>query len=104
MNGIKKENPRHISKQLGAIEQFLNSEDPDRALVAEVMKRCCENYRYQFSQFKVVYEYVKAGRSLSDSAGVRVDMASDGVEYKSLSVYGKAFSDRVAQSGKAVSV
>lgn len=45
INGVKKENPRHISKQLGAIEQFLDSENPDRALVADVMKRCCDNYR-----------------------------------------------------------
>ena len=65
INGVKKENPRHIAKQLGAIEQFLNAENPDKSLVAEVMKICCKNFRYQFSQFKVVYDYTKAGRSLS---------------------------------------
>ena len=95
INGIKKENPRHISKQLRAIEQFLDSEAPDRALVSDVMKRCCENYRYQFSQFKTVYEYVKAGKSLANSNGAKASLASDGVEYKNLSVYGKAFNDRI---------
>ena len=54
INGVKKENPRHISKQLRAIEQFLDSENPDKSLVAQVMKECCQKYRYQFSQFKVV--------------------------------------------------
>ena len=98
INGIKKENPRHISKQLRAIEQFLDSEAPDRALVSDVMKRCCENYRYQFSQFKTVYEYVKAGKSLANSNGAKASLASDGVEYKNLSVYGKAFNDRIERT------
>ena len=59
INGIKKENPRHISKQLRAIEQFLDAENPDKSLVAQVMKECCQKYRYQFSQFKVVYSLAK---------------------------------------------
>lgn len=100
VNGIRKENPRHVGKQLGAIEKFLDSELPERALVADVMKRCCQNYRYQFSQFKVVYEYVKAGKSLADSDGFRTSQAFSPVEYKSLDVYGKAFSDRVACAGR----
>lgn len=95
INGVKKENPRHISKQLGAIERFLDAENPDRALVAEVLKICCKNFRYQFSQFKVVYEYTKAGRSLEDTEGVQAAYQMDDVEYKDLSVYGKAFYDRV---------
>ena len=53
INGVKKENPRHIAKQLRAIKQFLEAEDPDRSLVAEVMKECCR-----------VYTLVRAGRSL----------------------------------------
>ena len=60
INGVKKENPRHISKQLRAIEQFLDSENPDKSLVAQVMKECCQKYRYQFSQFKVVYSLCKS--------------------------------------------
>ena len=92
---MKKENPRHISKQLGAIERFLDAENPDRALVADVLKTCCNNFRYQFSQFKVVYEYTKAGKSLAETDGFKTLQSFDPVEYKSLDVYGKAFNDRV---------
>ena len=104
INGVKKENPRHISKQLGAIEQFLNAEDPDRFLVAEVLKICCQNFRYQFSQFKVVYEYTKAGRSLAGTEGFRSAMASEPVDYKQMDVYHKAFEDRVERSREEVGV
>ena len=102
VNGVKKENPRHIAKQLGAIEQFLNAENPDKSLVAEVMKICCKNFRYQFSQFKVVYEYTKAGRSLSGTEGVENAMKADPVDYRQLSVYDKAFADRVARTSREV--
>ncbi len=104
INGVKKENPRHVSKQLGAIEQFLNAENPDRQLVAEVMQICCKNYRYQFSQFKVVYEYTKAGKSLVSSDGFQASMNTDPVEYKGLDVYERAFKERVDRSGKEVLV
>ncbi|MDO5573739.1 MAG: hypothetical protein Q4G60_07155 [bacterium] len=100
INGVKKENPRHISKQLGAIEQFLNAEKPERELVAQVLKICCENYRYQFSQFKVVYSYTKAGRSLSETEGFKVVMKSDSVEYKGLDIYTRAFQERLVCSGE----
>lgn len=43
INGAKKENPRHASKQLRAIEQFLDAEIPDKSLIAQVMKECCQN-------------------------------------------------------------
>lgn len=95
INGVKKENPRHISKQLGAIERFLDAENPDRRMVADVIKKCCEHFRYQFSQFKVVYDYEKASRSLADSGGAAATFAADRVEYKSLETYRKAFQDRV---------
>ena len=100
INGVKKENPRHISKQLSAIERFLDAENPDRALVAEVLKICCTHFRYQFSQFKVVYDYTKAGKSLVDSNGFKKAQSIDPVEYKSLDVYGKAFNDRVDSARK----
>ena len=98
INGVKKENPRHIAKQLGAIERFLNAEDPDKSLVAEVMKICCKNFRYRFSQFKVVYEYTKAGRSLTGTEGTDAAMNADPVAYRTLDTYGKAFADRVART------
>ena len=100
INGVKKENPRHISKQLSAIERFLDSENPDRALVADVLKTCCNNFRYQFSQFKVVYEYTKAGKSFTEADGFKTSQSFDPVEYKSLDVYGKAFNDRVNSTRK----
>jgi hypothetical protein len=100
MNGVKKENPRHISKQLRAIEQFLDAQAPDKSLVAEVMKVCCKNFRYQFSQFRTVYELTKAGRSLPGTEGAANAFSSSPVDYKSLDVYGRAFQDRVARSGK----
>ena len=100
INGVKKENPRHISKQLGAIERFLDSENPDRALVADVLKKCCNNFRYQFSQFRTVYEYTKAGKSLTETDGFKASQSFDPVEYKSLDVYGKAFNDRVNSTRK----
>lgn len=100
INGVKKENPRHISKQLGAIERYLDSEKPDRTLVADVMKICCQNFRYQFSQFKVVYEYTKAGKSLTETNGFKASQSVDPVEYKDLDVYGKAFNDRVDRARK----
>lgn len=38
INGVKKENPRHVSKQLRAIEQFLDVENPNKSLIAQMMK------------------------------------------------------------------
>ena len=83
---------------------LLNAEDPDRGLVADVMKACCENYRYQFSQFKTVYEMTKAGKSLAAADGFRASLSTDAVEYKNLAVYGEAFRERVCRSGKEATV
>jgi len=94
INGVKKENPRHIAKQLRAIEQFLEAENPDRSLVAEVMKECCDKFRYQFSQFKTVYALVKAGHSLPDDESLNACPAV-GVQYKDMVAYSKAFIDRI---------
>jgi hypothetical protein len=60
INGFKRENPRHIFKQLSAVEAFLESENPSKKLVSGVMAECCRHFRYQFTQFKVVYEKAKA--------------------------------------------
>ena len=43
------------------------------------MKICFRNFRYQFSQFKVVYEYTKAGRSLSGTEGAEAAMKADNI-------------------------
>ena len=104
INGVKKENPRHIAKQLGAIEQFLDAENPERSLVAEVLKICCKNFRYQFSQFKVVFEYTKAGRSLVGTERISAALGNPPVDYKQMDVYSKAFEARVARAGQGVSM
>lgn len=91
INGFKKENPRHIYKQLKAVESFLDAEQPGRELVAQVMDECCRNYRYQFSQFKVVYELEKAGRM---SAAV---FEFNEVQHQDMAVYSKAFQERCGQ-------
>ena len=100
INGVKKENPRHVAMQLRAIEQFLDAEDPDKSLVAQVMKECCEKYRYQFSQFKAVYSLARAGRELSTDDS-RKAVPSGDVEYKDLAAYAEAFDSRVRETGVA---
>jgi hypothetical protein len=88
INGFKKENPRHLFKQLSAVEDFLNAEDPTRDLVADVMAECCAKFRYQFSQFKVVYQVAKA-HGLSAAATPLND-----VQQASLDAYQQAFLER----------
>jgi hypothetical protein len=90
INGFKKENPRHLAAQLKAVEDFLDSEKPDRALVAEVMRECCKNYRYRFSQFKAVYELCKAGRATPCA------IEFSDVQKADLDVYQAAFKQRCA--------
>ena len=68
------------------------------------MMSCCENYRYQFSQFRTVYEYAKAGRSLAESEGMTAALAAEPVDYKPLSTYNRAFADRVMLTEKEVIV
>ena len=60
INGFKKENTRYLFKQLSAVEAFLDAENPPKDLVAAVMAECCKHYRYQFSQFKAVYDRMNA--------------------------------------------
>ena len=88
VNGVKKENPRYLAEQFSAIERFLNEQSPDRAMVAVVMKICCEKYRYQFSQFKAVYTAVEKGQI----SGSRFTCSD--VQKQDLSVYQKAFEAR----------
>ena len=101
INGVKKENPRHLYKQFRAIEQFLDAEAPDRQLVADIMKECCKEYRYQYSQFKVVFDLIKAGRHVAFVDSLPTNAAA-GVEYKSLDVYSQAYQRRIRETGVAV--
>ena len=88
INGFKKENPRHIFKQLSAVEAFLESENPSKKLVASVMAECCRNFRYQFTQFKVVYEKAKAQQTQY------IATSFDEIQYAKLDVYQQAFMER----------
>lgn len=94
INGFKKENPeRHLSKQLGAVEHYLDERRPTRALVAEVMAICCRDYRYRFTQFKAVFELcgAQAGRMAGGDAVAAVD-----VDARDLDRYQDAFDERSA--------
>lgn len=98
VNGVKKENPRYLVEQFTQIERFLDEKAPDRAIVAVVMKLCCENYRYQFSQFKTVYSAVEKGQV--DTNGFT---CSD-VQKQDLSVYQRAFDDRCRRASSEMEV
>ena len=87
INGFKKENPRHIFKQLSAVENFLAAENPTKKLVAEVMAECCRNFRYQFSQFKAVYDQKNV--TYSPSVAFLMDM-----QRANLDTYQQAFQER----------
>ena len=100
VNGVKRENPRHLYKQFRAIEQFLDAEAPERQLVTDVIKECCQNFRYQFSQFKIVFDLVKAGRHVAFGESLAANAAS-GVEYKNLDVYSQAYQRLVRETGAA---
>jgi len=100
INGVKKENPRHLYKQFRAIEQFLDAENPDRQLVADVMKECCGKFRYQYTQFKAVFDLAKAGRHAAFGEPLPENAAA-GVEYKSLDAYSQAYQRRVRETGVA---
>jgi hypothetical protein len=88
INGFKKENPRHLSGQLKAVEDLLDSEGPTRGLVSDVMKECCAKFRYRFSQFRAVYEAMKAGRTPTPAPGAEY------VQNASLDIYQQAFLER----------
>ncbi len=101
ITGIRKESGRNTGKQLRGLEQFLDSENPDKSLVAQVMKECCEQGCYLFSQFRNSYVLTKAGRNLS-SNDCRVWAATGDVAHTDLSVYAKAFIARTESRGATV--
>jgi hypothetical protein len=90
INGFKKENPRHLYKQLKAVEDFLEAEAPPRDLVADVMKECCLHFRYRFSQFQAVYVAAKAGRTPTAAPEM------DDVQKATMKTYQEAFEERCA--------
>lgn len=94
INGFKKENPkRHLDKQLAAVERYLDEKKPPRALVAEVMAACCQDYRYQYTQFKAVLDLYMAG---IDSASASGSVPAANVDVRDMDQYRKAFEERCA--------
>jgi hypothetical protein len=53
------------------------------------MAECCKDFRYQFTQFKVVYERAKAQRTPAAAATSVGD-----VQYAQLDMYQQAFLER----------
>ena len=88
INGFKRENPRHLFKQLSAVEAFLAAENPPKSLVAKVMAECCRKYRYQFTQFKAVYDLMSVSSAPAVTAPVQ------DVQRASLETYQQAFLER----------
>jgi hypothetical protein len=88
--GFKKENGRHVAKQLAAVEDYLAAKKAPKALVSQVMSICCKDWRYRFSQFKAVYELAEAGYG-SDSIA-----SFSEVEKRDLGRYQQAFEQRCA--------
>ena len=88
INGFKKENPRHLFKQLSAVEAFLEAESPAWDLVAAVMAECCRCFRYQFSQFKAVYDRLKEQKSPISATPI------DKIQYAGLDMYQQVFLKR----------
>lgn len=101
INGVKKENPRYVAEQLRAIDRYLDEQSPNKNLVAEVMKECCEHFRYRFTQFQAVFELKKAEFSAQGEACT--DYPHAGIEYKGMDIYTKAFQDRIVKAEVALS-
>jgi hypothetical protein len=91
INGFKKENPRHLFKQLSAVEAFLEAESPPKDIVAAVMAECCRDFRYQYSQFKAVYDRAKTGQTSAYSTPM------NDVQLAKLELYQQAFLDRCGE-------
>lgn len=88
VNGLRKENPRHIRQQLSAVERFLDKENPPRTMVSDVMGQCCRESSFRYSRFESIYHLVKAGRVSHEP------VKSDRVQHQDLKIYGKAFAER----------
>lgn len=97
VNGFKKENGHFVADQLRAVDRYLNEQEPTKSFVAMVMKECCQNYRYKFSQFRAVFELRKVEQQAIGEEGTTYRQTGSGVEYKGMDVYTKAFQDRIVR-------
>ena len=63
---------------------------------AEVLRECCEHYRYKYSQFQQVFLMRKGGIAVVPEN--REALSASHVEYKGLDVYTKAFQERIVKA------
>ena len=94
-------NSKLLKKQLCHMlqnHQYLDEQKLEKSFVAAVMKECCENYRYKFSQFKAVFEFRKLQESATGNENTVPQQRGPDVEYKGLEAYSKAFKDRVVKA------
>ncbi len=106
VNGVKKDNPRYLCEQFRAIEEFLDTQNPDRALVAEVMRIACVNLDYKFSRFQAVFlqvrdgTYVERPRDIAWREAHQKEAQQRDLQQADLSAYQKAFDERCADQDK----
>lgn len=97
INGVKKENPRHLYQQLKAIENYLELQKPSRKIVGEVLSECCKGFRYRFSQFKEVLDrHMQIDGYRSSLTETKRQPVAD-VRQHDFGFYGEAFNNRCVQ-------
>lgn len=94
INGFKRENPeRHLSRQLAAVERYLDQKAPTRAFAAEVMAACCRDHGCRLARLGAVYEGLeeegRAGAAKVPACAPAGDVAARGLER-----YQEAFEER----------
>lgn len=96
VNGFKRENQeRHLSKQLSAVERYLDDKAPTRAFAAEVMAVRCRDFRYRYTQFRAVYEQLEAQRR-GDGQKQAPAVTTSNVAARGMESYRAAFEERCA--------
>ena len=93
INGFKKRHTRHLYKQLSAVEDLLEYENPPDYIVAKLMAECCEHYYYSFSQFqsalnRMKYQYKQMSVPQTNK-----------IKYAALDRYEQAFFERSKNDG-----
>lgn len=97
INGVKKENSRHLYQQLKAIENYLELQKPSRKIVGEVLSECCKGFRYRFSQFKEVLDrHMQIDGYRSSLTETKRQPVAD-VRQHDFGFYGEAFNKRCVQ-------
>ncbi|MCD8204591.1 MAG: DDE-type integrase/transposase/recombinase [Coprobacillus sp.] len=96
INGVHEAYPRHIGKQLQAIESLLKSEKPDVNLVALTLDECCSQKKFSESAFKAFLTRIKAER-MADLSIYAGSANSKPVQLQDKSFYEKAVKSRTVK-------